>query len=92
MQQRDVVVLLLLSLPSNGDIGLKEIPDPPAGFHVLWDVGGKISSLYGGAPAFYLIGKDGTVKRAQRKPPPLKALFDQIDAMPMRRREMERKG
>lgn len=90
-RERDVAVLLVLAL-SGGDIGLKELPDPPADFHFLLDVGGKVSARYGGAPAFYLIGKDGTVKRAERKPPALNTLFGQIDAMPMRRREMKRNG
>ena len=37
---------------------------------------------------FVLIGKDGTVKRRTEEVVSAQDLFDQIDAMPMRRREM----
>jgi hypothetical protein len=39
---------------------------------------------------FILLGKDGTQKRRGPFPPSLKALFEQIDSMPMRQREMRR--
>ena len=35
-----------------------------------------------------LVGKDGTEKRRQTEPVSTRAIFDQIDAMPMRQREM----
>lgn len=43
-------------------------------------------------PAFrvLLVGKDGTVKRADERPVSPDALFATIDAMPMRRDEMQR--
>jgi hypothetical protein len=41
-----------------------------------------------GAFRFVLIGKDGGVKRTADAPVPTDELFDQIDAMPMRQREM----
>ena len=51
-----------------------------------------VLSAAGGAPAFYLVGKDGLIKMAQRTPPANAALFTTIDAMPMRQAEMrERK-
>jgi len=37
-----------------------------------------------------LVGKDGTAKRRDAEPVSVRALFDQIDAMPMRQREMRR--
>lgn len=37
-----------------------------------------------------LIGKDGTAKRQDNSPVSPKAIFDTIDAMPMRRQEMRR--
>ena len=37
-----------------------------------------------------LVGKDGTEKRREAEPVSVRALFDQIDAMPMRQREMRR--
>lgn len=38
--------------------------------------------------AVILIGKDGSEKRRSEEPLPASAFFDQIDAMPMRRREI----
>ena len=35
-----------------------------------------------------LVGKDGTEKRRDAEPVPARSLFDTIDAMPMRQREM----
>jgi len=35
-----------------------------------------------------LVGKDGTEKRRETEPVATRAIFDQIDAMPMRQREM----
>jgi hypothetical protein len=35
-----------------------------------------------------LVGKDGTVKRRSEGPVAIRDIFEQIDAMPMRRREM----
>lgn len=42
--------------------------------------------------AVLLLGKDGTEKFRSEEPVIAEALFDRIDAMPMRRREMERDG
>lgn len=39
-----------------------------------------------------LVGKDGTEKRRDRLPVDAEAIFDTIDAMPMRRSEMRRSG
>lgn len=39
-----------------------------------------------------LVGKDGTEKRRDAEPVPVEALFAQIDAMPMRQREMRDGG
>ena len=41
-----------------------------------------------GAFQVVLVGKDGTEKRRDRAPVRTSALFDEIDAMPMRQREM----
>ncbi|PSR00370.1 MAG: hypothetical protein BRD48_01295 [Bacteroidetes bacterium QS_9_68_14] len=38
--------------------------------------------------AFVLVGKDGTEKRRDRAPVAPEAIFEEIDAMPMRQREM----
>lgn len=40
--------------------------------------------------ALILVGKDGTEKRRDEAPVPLQAIFDEIDAMPMRQRELRR--
>ncbi|MCG6135139.1 MAG: DUF4174 domain-containing protein [Nostoc sp. LLA-1] len=39
-----------------------------------------------------LIGKDGGVKRQDATPVQATAIFEQIDAMPMRQREMQQRG
>lgn len=39
-----------------------------------------------------LVGKDGGVKRRQTTPVQAKAIFEQIDAMPMRQQEMQKRG
>lgn len=39
-----------------------------------------------------LIGKDGGVKRQESKPVEAAAIFEQIDAMPMRQQEMQQRG
>lgn len=39
--------------------------------------------------AVILVGKDGTEKRRSDRPVPIEALFEQIDQMPMRQREMQ---
>lgn len=41
-----------------------------------------------GAFAVVLVGKDGTAKRRSESPIPTESLFEQIDSMPMRQREM----
>lgn len=42
--------------------------------------------------AVILVGKDGTEKRRSDRPVPPEALFEQIDRMPMRQREMQERG
>ncbi len=42
-----------------------------------------------GTFAVILVGKDGTEKRRSDRPVPIEALFEQIDQMPMRQREMQ---
>ncbi len=39
-----------------------------------------------------LVGKDGSVKRQEATPVQATAIFDQIDAMPMRQQEMQQRG
>ncbi|MCC5640794.1 DUF4174 domain-containing protein [Nostoc sp. CHAB 5844] len=39
-----------------------------------------------------LVGKDGGVKRQDTTPVEVKAIFEQIDAMPMRQQEMQQRG
>ena len=39
-----------------------------------------------------LIGKDGTAKRRDQKPVEPEVIFNEIDAMPMRRQEMQNRG
>ena len=39
-----------------------------------------------------LVGKDGTEKRREAEPVSARSVFDTIDAMPMRQREMQESG
>ncbi|MHC5826161.1 MAG: DUF4174 domain-containing protein, partial [Nostoc sp.] len=39
-----------------------------------------------------LVGKDGGVKRSDTTPVKATAIFEQIDAMPMRQQEMQQRG
>ena len=45
-----------------------------------------------GAFTVVLVGKDGTAKRRSAAPVPIESLFEQIDGMPMRQREMRGDG
>lgn len=42
--------------------------------------------------AVILVGKDGTEKRRSGRPVPIEDLFEQIDQMPMRMRELQQRG
>ncbi len=88
---RDIVVLIVV--PHGGDLPA-EARDLPAPFVVLRDGEGErsVAAQAGGAPAFYLVGKDTGIKRASRACPSLSDLFNQIDAMPTRRDEMRQRG
>ncbi len=44
------------------------------------------------ASRIVLVGKDGTEKRRDAEPIPARSIFDTIDAMPMRQREMQEEG
>ena len=84
--ERDLTVLVLVA-PDHALA--KEKSTPPLFF--LADKAGAVARVYGaesGATTFFLAGKDGTVKMAQRGCPTNRELFGVIDAMPMRRREM----
>ena len=68
------------------------IVGPFAPLASLRDEDGSIArgfGVEGDATAFFLIGKDGTVKRAWNEVPVASALWAQIDSMPMRQREMD---
>lgn len=55
------------------------------------DVAARLRRTYAVEPkafALRLVGKDGGVKRTSADTVPMKAIYDQIDAMPMRRAEM----
>jgi hypothetical protein len=49
-------------------------------------------SVQSGRFAVILIGKDGGVKMVREHEADLQEIFDRIDAMPMRQREMREKG
>ena len=79
--ERDLTVLAIMKSGDKPDT----VPD---GFHVLHDADGAITERIGGAPAFYLVGKDTGIKIASRTCPTPAEIFRTIDAMPMRAREM----
>jgi peroxiredoxin len=58
----------------------------------LRDEDGRVAALYGsgGQTLVYLIGKDGTIKRAWQRMPKLGNVYALIDAMPMRKGELRR--
>lgn len=87
---RDLVVWVIA--PPQGLLA-KQTALPP--LFVLHDTNGTFTHAYqagSGASAFYLIGKDRGIKMARPAFPSLRELFGTIDAMPMRREEMRRRG
>ena len=71
------------------------IVGPFAPLDSLRDEDGSIARSFGVEDentAFFLIGKDGTLKRAENSVPAMEALWAQIDSMPMRLREMNERG
>ena len=64
----------------------------PPDFHILRDENGAVTERLGGAPAFYLVGKDTGIKSASRTFPSPAELFRTIDAMPMRAQEMRERA
>ncbi|MBC8104686.1 MAG: DUF4174 domain-containing protein [Cytophagales bacterium] len=85
LNERDVTVMVVTDDPE-AITGGQELPAPT--FQVLRDAYREETLRLGGAPAFYLIGKDGTIKAAERTLPPVAELLARIDSMPMRQREM----
>jgi peroxiredoxin len=86
--ERDLTVLVMASEPESVAEAQK-LPEP---FVVLRDPRGQVAAAYGGSPSFYLVGKDGTIKRSSHTCVPLPDLFGLIDAMPMRRQEVREKA
>lgn len=67
--------------------------DAPYSFDSSLDLDGLRITLGVHEDSIVLIGKDGSVKATWREPVDPQVVFDIIDAMPMRRREMqERRG
>ncbi len=55
----------------------------------------RLRDRFGVAPDAFrivLVGKDGTEKRRDAEPVTARSIFDTIDAMPMRQREMQESG
>ncbi len=85
VRERDLLVIDLLETGPSGRAGH---PLPPEDVQAL-------RRRYGAVPGRFtviLIGKDGGVKLVQEEQVSLQAIFDLIDTMPMRRREMQLKG
>jgi len=85
LAERDMTVLVVAPEPAT----VAEAQNLPEPFVVLSDSRGEVVSAFGGVPAFYLVGKDGTVKRSARECLPLAEIFRQIDTLPLRRQEMQ---
>ncbi|MES2461684.1 MAG: DUF4174 domain-containing protein [Armatimonadota bacterium] len=86
LTERDMTVLVISPGPES-EARFATLPTPV--FYLLRDAYHEEEKRLGGAPAFYLVGKDGTIKRADLTFPPLDTIFQQIDSMPMRQQEMK---
>ncbi len=90
LNDRDMVALIIL--PPGHPLSSASSPPP---IWTLIDEGSRVAAAYG-APAegslFCLIGKDGTIKQSGPTVPTPAELFETVDVMPMRRREMREKG
>jgi hypothetical protein len=82
--------LLLITVPPEGTGILGPSPDTAA-TPTTEATTTRLRERFGVAPgdfAVILVGKDGTEKRRDRAPVDPQVIFDAIDAMPMRQREM----
>ncbi|CAN5842123.1 hypothetical protein BH24DEI2_BH24DEI2_12400 [soil metagenome] len=85
LQDRDIVVFHLFSdtFSDTGHVDRQSlIQNEVEALRKRFDIGENTFT-------FVLIGKDGTVKRRSEETVSVNDLFDQIDAMPMRQREMD---
>ena len=79
--------LLLIPVLGKGESTVQGQPIDPA-------TATQLRNQFGVQPSEFcviLVGKDGTEKRRDSQPVPPSALYSQIDAMPMRQREMQEK-
>jgi peroxiredoxin len=86
--EREIKVLII-SDELNEISESQNLPEP---FSALVDSDGKVQDIIGGAPAFYLVGKDTEIKISSRRPRGLEDIFRLVDSMPMRKEEMRRRG
>ena len=83
-KDRDLILVRVFT--DGGDVGGSPVsPGKAAGVREGHGIGE-------GEFAVLLVGKDGTEKFRWRKPVSAEEMFERIDAMPMRRREMEQNG
>ena len=83
-EDRDLVGIRVFM--EGGDVGGSPVsPGEAAGVRERYGVGEEEF-------AALLVGKDGTEKFRSGEPVSAEEVFDRIDAMPMRRREMEQNG
>jgi peroxiredoxin len=73
-------------------ISSAKVPSSIAPILNLRDADGGVAAQYGskGRTLVYLVGKDGTIKRAWERMPKLSDVYALIDAMPMRKGELRR--
>ena len=83
--------LLLITLPAEGKPRRRSWEAESQAQPVSAEAALRLRERFGVADedfAFVLVGKDGTEKRRDRAPVAPEAIFEEIDAMPMRQREM----
>ena len=86
--------LLLLTMTGPGTGTLRDAPGTDArpltsaAIERLYDHFGVPADAFRGV----LVGKDGTEKRRDAEPVTVRSVFDTIDAMPMRQRELQEKS
>jgi hypothetical protein len=90
-RDRDLL-LLTITGPENGTVREAPGDDPrsltEAAVRRLYDHFGVPTDAF----RVVLVGKDGTEKRRDAEPVTARSLFDTIDAMPMRQRELQEKS
>jgi hypothetical protein len=87
--------LMLLDVPAEGSPRRRTWETKDAARDLSDEASGRLRKRFdvpAGSFALVLVGKDGTEKRRDEAPVPPEAIFAEIDAMPMRQREMQQQS